>query len=74
MILEKALVNYNVKGEYENTLESEFIEFENMEQIKDYINKNIIKDVEYFIYNNEEDVENNECIESIVCNDILKEI
>ena len=71
MILEKALVKYNEKKEYDYTIESKFMNFETIKEIKTYINNNIEKDIEYFIYNSEKDIEKYECIESVICNNLL---
>lgn len=72
MILEKANIQYKNNGEYDYTINSKFLEFENLAMIYDYIFGNLEKDVEYFIYENKEKQKENECYKSIVCNDYIR--
>lgn len=72
MILEKALVKYDKNGKYDITLQSDFTEFKTDEEARKYANDNLLKDIEYYFYETQEDVENNNHYDVIISNDILK--
>lgn len=72
MILEKALVKYNKNGEYDITLQSNFKEFATDKEARKFAKENIEKDVEYYFYETQEDVENNNHYDVIISNNILK--
>lgn len=72
MIVEIALVQYNKKGEYDYTIKSEFKEFKNEQEARDFIDKNIEKNYEFYLYNNQENVDNNEHFDVIIANNELK--
>ena len=71
MILEKALVKYDKNGNYDITLQSDFTKFETDEEARKFVNNNLRKDVEYYFYETQEDVENNNHYDVIISNDIL---
>lgn len=72
MILEKALVKYDKNGNYDITLQSDFKEFKTDDEARIYAKNNIEKDIEYYFYETQEDVDNNNHYDVIVSNDILK--
>lgn len=72
MILEKALVKYDKNGNYDITLQSDFKEFKTDDEARTYAKNNIEKDIEYYFYETQEDVDNNNHYDVIVSNDILK--
>ena len=72
MILEKALVKYNKNGEYDITLQSNFKEFKTDGEARTYAKNNIEKDIEYYFYETQEDVDSNNHYDVIVSNDVLK--
>lgn len=72
MILEIAIVNYYENGEYDCTLESKYKEFETDEQATKFVMENARKDIEYYFYKNEKDVENSNHYKVIIANEIIK--
>lgn len=72
MILEKALVKYDKNGKYDITLQSDFTEFKTDDEARKYANDNLEKDIEYYFYKTQEDVENNNHYDVIISNNILK--
>lgn len=68
MQLEKAFVRYTKNGDYDYTISSEFLIFNTEEEARNYINKHIERDVEYYFYTEEEDAH----YATVICNDILK--
>lgn len=72
MILEKALVKYDKNGNYDITLQSDFKEFKTDSEARTYVKNNIEKDIEYYFYETQEDVDNNNHYDVIISNDILK--
>lgn len=72
MILEKALVKYDKNGNYDITLQSDFKEFKTDSEARAYVKNNIEKDIEYYFYKTQEDVDNNNHYDVIISNDILK--
>lgn len=74
MILEKAYVKYDKKGNYDVTLNSEYIEFETEEQARKFVEQNIEKNVEYYFYNTKKDIEDCNFFDDIICNYILNDM
>ena len=68
IILEKAYVQYGQKGIYDFTIESKYINFNSYEEAKEYVEDNIEEDVEYYFYKTQEDADNNEYFEVVICN------
>ena len=68
IILEKAYVQYGQKGIYDFTIENKYINFNSYEEAKEYVEDNIEEDVEYYFYKTQEDVDNNEHFEVVICN------
>lgn len=73
VIVEVALVKYNKKGEYDYTIESNYKEFKSEKEARDFINKEIEKDYEFYLYKSQGDVEKNEHFDVVISNNILKE-
>lgn len=72
MILEKALIEYDKKGDYDHTIESKYIKFNTIKEIREYIENNLEKDIEYYIYDKKEDIEKGNHKEVIICNEYMK--
>lgn len=73
IILEKAYVQYDQKGNYDFTIESKYTNFDSYEEAKEYVEDNIEEDVEYYFYKTQEDVDNSEHFEVVICNNYDKE-
>ena len=71
MIIEKAWVKYDKRGNYDFTIESRFVEINDEDKIKKYIEYNKERDIEFYFYNTQEDVENNNSIKTIICNELI---
>ena len=72
MVLEKALIKYNKKGEYELTLENKILEFESREEADKYVKEHIEKDIEYYYYESFEDLNESNHYKVIICNNYKK--
>lgn len=72
--LEKALVKYDKEGNYDYTIESKVFSFVTDEEAKNYAKNNIEKDVEYYFYESQEDLNNNEHYDVIICNEFKKKL
>lgn len=72
IIVEIAYVKYDKNGNYDYTVESNHKEFENEEKAMEFINSNLEKDYEFYLYNSKEDVENGNHYKVIISNEILK--
>lgn len=57
IIVEKAYIKYR-NGEYDMTINSEYVEFKNEKEAKEFIKKNIKKDYEFYLYKSHKDLEN----------------
>ena len=68
IILEKAYVQYYNNGDYDFTIESKYINFNNYDVAKEYAINNIEQDVEYYFYKSQQDVDNNNSFDTIICN------
>lgn len=72
IIVEIALIKYTKKGQYDYTLNSEYKNFENEEQARNFIKNNIEKDYEFYLYHSKEDLEDSQHFDVVISNDILK--
>ena len=74
MILEKAFVKYDKNGNYDYTVQSDYMNFENEKEAREYVEKNIEKDYEFYFFETQEDIEENNHYDVIICNDLIKEV
>lgn len=70
--LEKAFVKYDKEGNYNYTVNNEVMDFENEEKAIEYVMNHIEKDYEYYFYESQEDLNNDEHYKVLICNKMKK--
>ena len=70
--LEEAYVKYDEDGNYDYTIQSKILDFESDEEARKYVMNNIEKDYEYYFYESQEDLNNNNHYNVLICNNMKK--
>ena len=68
MFLEKAYVKYDKNGNYDYTNNSDYMFFKSFNEAKKYAFLHLEKDVEFYFFETERDIEKNNFFKVIICN------
>ena len=72
VVVENAIIKYDEYENYDYTISSNFIIFENEEDAKKYIYENICENHEFYLYKNYEDLCVNAGTNVFICNELLR--